>query len=118
MLKAHKAKQIEQQLKVGSAWYDLDLVVCGLKGNYLNPRYILKMFNKLLRGAGLPPMRIHDLRHSVLSLLVGMQVDPLSVQELAGHEDITTTLGVYGHVNYSMLQFIADKFDEVFRQDL
>lgn len=117
MLKAHRVSQLEQRLKVGKKWVDLDLVICGLEGNYLNPRYILKMFSKLLQSAGLPHMRIHDLRHSVLSLLVGMQIDPLSVQELAGHEDITTTLGIYGHVNYAMLQFIADKFDEVFKQD-
>ncbi|GCE03646.1 hypothetical protein KDAU_09750 [Dictyobacter aurantiacus] len=117
MLKAHQVSQQEQRQKVGSKWVDLNLVICGLEGNYLNPRYLQKMFVKLLQSTGLPHMRIHDLRHSVLSLLVGMQIDPLSVQELAGHEDITTTLGVYGHVNYSMLQLIADKFNEIFKQN-
>ncbi|HEY6406252.1 MAG TPA: hypothetical protein VIY29_02170, partial [Ktedonobacteraceae bacterium] len=54
MLKQHKVSQLEQKLKVGEAWYGLDLVVCGLEGNYLNPRYLLKLFGKLLKEAGLP----------------------------------------------------------------
>ncbi len=64
MLKVHRKEQLEQRLKAGTSWQDLDLVVCGLEGNYLNLRYILKMFDRLLREAGLPHMRIHDLRHN------------------------------------------------------
>jgi hypothetical protein len=43
---------LEQWLKVGEVWYYLDLVICGLEGNYLNPRYLLKLFDKLLNEAG------------------------------------------------------------------
>lgn len=114
MLKSHRKEQLEQRLKVGASWQDLNLVVCGLEGNYLNPRYILKMFDRLLKEAGLPHMRIHDLRHSVMTLLSGKGIDPLSIQQLAGHEDIVTTLGVYGHFNPEMLRVIADKFDDLF----
>jgi integrase len=116
MLEQHKEKQAVQRLKVGDPWHDLDLVICGLEGNYLNPRYILKMFDKLLTEAGLPHMRIHDLRHCVITLLSGEGVDPLSIQQLAGHEDIVTTLGVYGHFNPVMAQVIADKLGGLFGQ--
>lgn len=105
-------------MKVGDAWQGLNLIVCGLDGGYLNPRYILKMFDRLLDEAGIPHMRIHDLRHSVLTMLSHMNVDTLSIQELAGHEDITTTLGVYGHFNPEMLQVIADKMELLFNDDL
>ena len=116
MLEQHKENQAAQRLKVGDSWHDLDLVICGLEGNYLNPRYILKMFDKLLAEAGLPHMRIHDLRHCVITLLTGEGVDPLSIQQLAGHEDIVTTLGVYGHFNPAMAQVIADKLGGLFGQ--
>jgi integrase len=66
-----------------------------LEGTYLNPRYLLKLFDKLLKEAGLPHMHFHDLRHSVVTLLLSMGVDPRSIQEFVGHEDITTTLGIY-----------------------
>jgi integrase len=118
MLKQHRKNQLEQRLKVGDAWRDLDLVICGLEGNYLNPRYLLKLFDKLLAEAGLSHMRFHDLRHSVVTLLLGMGVDPRTIQEFVGHEDITTTLRIYSHVLPSMQQGVADKLSELFNQGL
>lgn len=118
MLKLHRKNQLEQRLKVGDAWRDLDLVICGLEGNYLNPRYLLKLFDKLLAEAGLSHMRFHDLRHSVVTLLLGMGVDPRTIQEFVGHEDITTTLRIYSHVLPSMQQGVADKLSELFNQGL
>ncbi|GHO76259.1 hypothetical protein KSD_40300 [Ktedonobacter sp. SOSP1-85] len=78
MLEDHKLAQLEHHLKVGDVWQGLDLIVCGLDGGYLNPRYILKMFDRLLDEAGIPQMRIHDLRHSVLAMLSHMNVGTLS----------------------------------------
>jgi integrase len=114
MLKQHRENQREQCLKVGDAWQDRDLVICGLEGNYLNPRYLLKLFDKLLAEAGLSHMRFHDLRHSVVTLLLGMGVDPRTIQELVGHEDITTTLRIYSHVLPTMQQGVAEKLGELF----
>lgn len=118
MLKQHRKNQLEQRLKVGDDWQDRDLVICGLEGNYLNPRYLLKLFDKLLAEAGLSHMRFHDLRHSVVTLLLGMGVDPRTIQEFVGHEDITTTLRIYSHVLPSMQQGVADKLSELFNQGL
>ncbi|MDQ6661990.1 MAG: tyrosine-type recombinase/integrase [Chloroflexota bacterium] len=114
ILKQHRINQLEQRLKVGEAWYNLDLVICGLEGNYLNPRYLLKLFDKLLKEACLPHMHFHDLRHSVVTLLLSMGVDPRSIQEFVGHEDITTTLGIYSHMLPSMQRGIVDKLDDLF----
>lgn len=113
-LQLYRVAQSEQRVKMGDRWYDLDLVVCGLEGNYLNPRYLLKLFDKVLKQAGLPHMRFHDLRHSVVTLLLAMGVDPRSIQEFVGHEDIETTLGIYGHVLPSMQRGIAEKLDDLF----
>lgn len=74
VLKQDRVKQLDQRLKVGEAWYGLDLVICGLEGNYLNPRYLLKLFDKLLKEAGIPHMHFHDLRHSAASILLSMGV--------------------------------------------
>lgn len=110
----HRAWQTEQCGKVGEGWCDLDLVFCGLKGSYFNPRYLLKLFGKALKEAGLSHIRFHDLRHSVVTLLLALGVDARSIQELVGHEDIETTLGIYGHVLPSMQQSIADKLGGFF----
>ena len=59
-------------------------------------------------------MHFHDLRHSVVTLLLSMGVDPRSIQEFVGHEDITTTLGIYSHMLPSMQRGIVDKLDGLF----
>src|SRR5690242_7963889 len=66
-------------------------VVC--TGNYFNPRSMLKLFGKALDQAGLAHIRFHDLRRSVVTLLLAQGVDARSMQELVEHEDIETTLG-------------------------
>ena len=57
---------------------------------------------RILRDAGLPPMRFHDLRHSAATLLLAMGVHAKVVQELLGHSTIVTTLNIYSHVLPSM----------------
>jgi len=59
-------------------------------------------------------MHFHDLRHSVVTLLLSMGVDPRSIQEFAGHKDITTTLGIYTHMLPSIQQGIVEKLDDLF----
>ena len=54
-------------------------------------------FNAALARAGLPRIRIHDLRHSFVSNLVMAGVDLRTVQELAGHRSISTTIK-YAHL--------------------
>jgi integrase len=89
---------LELRLKAGSAWEEHDLVFTGLHGNYLNPRYILKLFAQVLQVADLPHLRFHDLRHSAATLLLGMGVHPKVVQEILGHRHIGMTMDTYALV--------------------
>jgi integrase len=52
----------------------------------------------LLKKAGLPLIRIHDLRHTAATLLLSLHVHPKVVQELLGHSQIGITLDTYSHV--------------------
>jgi len=70
-------------------------------GEYGSPtgRTVLqKEFRRLLRTAGLPKIRIHDLRHSYATLELAAGVSPKVVQESLGHARIGTTLDLYAHV--------------------
>ena len=42
-------------------------------------------------------LRLHDLRHTFATLMIGMGIDLKVVQEQMGHADIATTANVYGH---------------------
>jgi integrase len=113
-LRQHRVAQLELRLKAGSAWEEHDLVFTGLHGNYLNPRYILKMFAQVLQEAGLPHLRFHDLRHSAATLLLGMGIHPKVVQEILGHSNISMTMDIYSHVLPTMQKDAMEKWGDVF----
>jgi integrase len=57
-----------------------------------------RSFRPLLKRAGLPQIRIHDLRHTSATLLIGEGVHPKIVQVMLGHSTMTQTMDTYSHV--------------------
>lgn len=58
-------------------------------------------------------MTFHELRHSSLSLMAASGVQPRVLQEIAGHSNIATTMGIYTHVLTSGRTDAADKMDRI-----
>jgi integrase len=103
------------RLEAGDLWQDRDLVFSNAFGEYRHPAATIKAFHRLLVSAGLPRMRIHDLRHSAATLLIMVMKMPANlVQELLGHDDIETTLGLYTHADTEMQRAMMDRLDELF----
>ncbi len=117
MLQQHRVKLLKQQLKQGDDWENRDLVFPDLRGGYFNSNYLLRIFKKLLKEAGLPHMHFHDLRHSAATILLSMGVNMKVIQELLGHSDVAITLGLYSHLLSSMQKEAVDKWDGVFGND-
>ena len=46
-----------------------------------------------------PPARLHDLRHTCVSLLLDAGVPPHVVREIAGHSAIDVTMTIYAHTS-------------------
>ncbi len=113
VLMRHRTNQEAEKLASGITWKEHDLVFCGKDGAFLNPDHPLLWLRRLLKNAGLPRMRFHDLRHSAASLLLAMGVHIKVVQELLGHSNITTTLNVYSHVLPSLHQDAMDKLSNL-----
>lgn len=113
-LQQHRIRQLEAKLKAGPSWEEHDLVFPNIYGRYLNSQSLFVLFASLLKKAGLPPMRFHDLRHSAATLLITMGVPVKVIQELLGHSSITITLNVYSHVLPSMQQEAMEKLDRLF----
>lgn len=67
-----KQKQIQEEWKqsAGNAWEEHDYVFCTPLGRYVHPNTLRQQFIALLKKAGLPAIRFHDLRHSVATLLL------------------------------------------------
>jgi integrase len=67
-------------------------------GTPLRPEAFGDRFAKITRAAGLPPIRLHDLRHTAASLLHGSGVVSLrTVAAILGHADPAFTLRTYAH---------------------
>ncbi|HEX5445137.1 MAG TPA: site-specific integrase [Pirellulales bacterium] len=70
-------------------------------------------FKPLLKKAGLPPIRFHDLRHSAATMLLLGGMHPKIVQERLGHSKIGITLDTYSHVLPGMQQEAASLIDRL-----
>jgi integrase len=98
-LRSHKAAQNAERLKLGDLWEDNGLIYCTTAGKPLDFRNVATAsFKPLLKKAGLPDIRFHDLRHTCATLLLFRGHHPKLVQELLGHSSVAMTLDRYSHV--------------------
>jgi integrase len=83
---------------MGQSWNEQRWLFCKRDGNHLNPQHdVYEVFKKLLKEAGLPDIRFHDLRHTLATLHLGMMTNPKIVQEILGHSTISITMDTYSH---------------------
>ena len=74
---------------------------------------VTRRFQAVLRAAGLPRQRFHDLRHACASLPLAQGVAPRVVMETLGHSQISLTLNTYSHVIPTLGRAAADQMDAV-----
>jgi len=103
-LRQHRARQAAERLRLGPAWENVhDLVFTDETGRPIDAtKFLRNSFAPLLRRAGLPAMRFHDLRHTAATLLLGRGIHPKIVSEMLGHSQIAITLDLYSHVTPTM----------------
>jgi integrase len=68
-------------------------------GQPLNPDYLTRRFNTMVTKSGLPPVRLHDLRHGAATLAHAAGADLKTVQEQLGHASIVLTADTYTSVS-------------------
>ena len=103
VLRAHLKRQLRDIEILGDRYQDQGLVFSTDTGAPINPSNLRQRgFAPLLKRAGLPRMRFHDLRHTCATLLLSRGVHPKIVQELLGHATIAITLDTYSHAMPSM----------------
>lgn len=104
--------------RAGDNWLDLGLVFPNTRGNFIELAKLWHMLDKVVKQAGLPHMRFHDLRHSAATIMLAMGIHPKVVQEILGHSSISVTMDLYSHVLPSVQQEAAGKVDSVLRDSL
>jgi integrase len=115
-LRRHRTEQKERFMADGrpDLAKETDLLVFDRGGGEpWIPNSFGTVFRHILRGAGLPHVRVHDLRHSFASMALEAGVDLKTVSTALGHTTISTTADLYAHVTSSMLKDAADRIDAV-----
>jgi integrase len=116
-LKAHKVRQAKEKLQIGDMYNDQGLVFCQEDGSPIEPKSFTKRFQNLLKQAGLPKLRLHDLRHTHASLLLSENIHPKVVQERLGHSSISMTLDLYSHLSPGLQEAASQKIDNLFETE-
>jgi integrase len=108
-LKACRAAQAEDKLRLGADYSGHGLVFARPDGTPLHPDSTSKRFRRLVANAGLPAIRLHDLRHTWATLALEAGVHPKVVQERLGHSNVSITLDLYSHVSPAMQSDAAER---------
>ena len=90
-----------------------DLVFRQENGRRVDPNSIDKSFGKLLKKAGLPHFRIHDLRHTFVALLIDSGIHAKRVQIAARHASITQTMDRYGHLFSPIVAEVSEALADI-----
>ncbi len=112
-LRSHLKRQLGEIDRAGSLWRENGLMFASEIGEPLDRRYLTnRRFKALLKGAGLPEIRFHDLRHTCATLLLSKNVNPKIVSEMLGHATIAITLDTYSHVLPNMREQAAAAMED------
>ena len=87
-------------------------------GEPLKPALFSRAFQKQAKRAGVPVIRLHDLRHTYATIALQHGVHPKVVQERLGHRSITVTLDTYSHVIPSLQESAAEMIGSVINPPL
>ena len=110
----HKRHQNAQRLALGATWQDHDLVFCTGLGTPINPDNLKRDYVRLVALAGVPRIRIHDVRHTFTTHALARGANIKAVSEAIGHADVGTTLRTYTHVLPEQRREVAAKVSAAF----
>jgi integrase len=113
-LKRHRERQLKEREEVAGLWQNHDLVFPTQVGTPMSRHNLVaRSFKPLLKRAGLPEIRFHDLRHTCATLMLAVGANPKVAQEALGHANVTITLDTYSHLLPNMQDEVAEKVNEL-----
>ena len=101
---------------MGAVWHDEGWVIAKEDGRHVDPNHITTSFKVIRTKLELPPVRLHDLRHTHASLLLRAGVHLKVVQERLGHSTIAVTADTYSHVTAGIQRAAAQDFESMLQR--
>jgi len=87
---------------------DLGYVLFKDNGDPFHPDSLTQKWERFVAKHSLPPIRLHDLRHSNATAMIAAGINAKVVQHRLGHANVSITLNTYTHVLPEMDQEAAD----------
>ena len=100
-------------LQHGERWQDYDLVFPSTNGTPQDRDNLRRRYKRLLKKAGLPEIRFHDLRHTAATLMLNNNILVIVVSRRLGHAQPSITLDVYGHLIPTKQKEVASLMDQL-----
>lgn len=112
VLKEHQHKQRKLRMQLGQAYRVSNFVCTWSDGQPFNPSHVSRGFSLRMKKYGLPMVRFHDLRHSNAALMISKNVPMKGASDRLGHSTIAITNDLYGHIERSVQEQIAETIDK------
>ena len=112
-LRDHRLEQETWYKKCGRPLTKDDFVFAQPGGRPIGPNSMTGAFKRIAARAGLPDMRLHDLRHTHATLMLKAGIHPKVVSERLGRASVNITLDIYSHVLPGLQERAAEQFDAV-----
>jgi integrase len=113
MLELQRQRQETQKVLAGERWKENGMIFTTSIGTYIDQTKMSREFKFILRSAGLPDIRFHDLRHTSLSFLLDRGTPVNTVQNWAGHSKASITTDIYGHSMAHSQDEAAEDIEEI-----
>lgn len=115
ILQDHLA-ELQHEAQRRDPWNSMGLLFCSKAGTPLSQRNVLRVWDRLLKRAGVEHRGFHHLRHTYGTALAERGVHERVAQELLGHADSRTTREIYTHttsrMNDAAVAAVADALEE------
>ena len=96
-LQGHRERQKAERAAAWPDWDEHGLVFPSRRGTPLEPDNLRRSWGRIRAAAGVEGVRLHDTRHTCVSLLLALGVQPHVVRDIVGHSDIDVTMTIYAH---------------------
>jgi integrase len=113
-LKEYKKWQKELAESLGDRWINTNRLFTAEFGDKIHPSVIMSWLKKVCADNNLPPVTLHSLRHTNITLQIMAGVPLVIVSGRAGHARTSTTTDVYSHFLKSSDKEAAQKLNNLF----
>ncbi|MGM0854294.1 MAG: site-specific integrase [Bacillota bacterium] len=113
-LKEYHHEWKKDKLAMGELWEggERQFIFHGGVGIPFYPQTATGEWQKFKKKFGFEGIRLHDLRHTMITLLIEEGVNIKAIQERAGHSSSRITTDVYGHITKKVRDMTAEKFEK------